>query len=453
MNRSDGRVAVKTTEPSLQRCTYIMPGNEAEEEYRLSTFAKFPHSRINKSLMAYNGFVYVGFKDRCKCYACGVCVESWISSDDPASLTFHLPNCEMATKNFVTNKPRSFNFCQALRNCRDSTCNSAHNRILRSGVAVRRQNNVSLMAPAWVPAINISYTGSGGIGSETQFPCINPRNPAMRNLQDRLASFLGSWPDNILQASILQLAESGFYYLGISDKAKCFSCGGGLQNWSYFDNPDVEHSKYYPTCEFLLQKRGGSFIQGIVDAFPNIRRPVMRNPSRNAVYSGLNTWSAENEGSRNVQNIIDPKITMKNINQMIAEEMEKSSFVRQAKDLGFSKEKIYLAVKSKMEATNTGFNNLDSLVNQIESSPVTMARPKPPVDNQEDMDVSSCPPSVNEMVRLQNLKNCVVCKVEKRNTVLLPCGHLNLCRGCGEKVSMCPSCGCSISEKIKAFPT
>ncbi|KAM5246408.1 baculoviral IAP repeat-containing protein 3-like [Ctenodactylus gundi] len=46
------------------------------------------------------------------------------------------------------------------------------------------------------------------------------------------------------------LARAGFYYTGVNDKVKCFSCGLMLDNWKQGDNPIEKHKKLYPSCSF-----------------------------------------------------------------------------------------------------------------------------------------------------------------------------------------------------------
>jgi len=68
------------------------------------------------------------------------------------------------------------------------------------------------------------------------------------------------------------------FFKGVRDRVKCFYCNGGLQNWRQNDNPWEEHAKWYPICEFLLQRRGPEFIHNVVARFPNINRPLIRAP-------------------------------------------------------------------------------------------------------------------------------------------------------------------------------
>ena len=49
---------------------------------------------------------------------------------------------------------------------------------------------------------------------QLQFPCSNPRNPHMRGMEDRVQTFDQRWPSHRINASIADIANAGFYFLG-----------------------------------------------------------------------------------------------------------------------------------------------------------------------------------------------------------------------------------------------
>ena len=75
-----------------------------------------------------------------------------------------------------------------------------------------------------------------------------------------------------------ELADAGFYFLGERDHTKCFYCGGGLHNWEMMDDPWYEHAKWYPTCEYLLRKKGLEFVTCVGEMYPLLKHPQMVNP-------------------------------------------------------------------------------------------------------------------------------------------------------------------------------
>lgn len=67
--------------------------------------------------------------------------------------------------------------------------------------------------------------------------------------QERLATF-DTWSEQIIPDKY-QLAKTGFYYTGFSDKVSCFSCNIEIYKWEKTDYPWVEHYKHSPSCDFL----------------------------------------------------------------------------------------------------------------------------------------------------------------------------------------------------------
>jgi len=115
---------------------------------------------------------------------------------------------------------------------------------------------------------------------QNQYPCQDPINPHMRDERKRIASFYNkSWNRDFLQASPEELAKAGLFFTGRSDRVKCWYCNGGLQNWDFTDSPIVEHTKWYPQCEFILREKGDEYVQMIYDQNPNLKRPRIRNGS------------------------------------------------------------------------------------------------------------------------------------------------------------------------------
>lgn len=47
------------------------------------------------------------------------------------------------------------------------------------------------------------------------------------------------------------LAKAGFYYTGVDDKVRCFTCGLMLDNWKRGDNAFEKHKRLYPSCSFI----------------------------------------------------------------------------------------------------------------------------------------------------------------------------------------------------------
>nr|CAB3225632.1 baculoviral IAP repeat-containing protein 3-like [Phallusia mammillata] len=92
----DGVIQDRPKDPPGQRSVYIPPGDTFMESYRLSTFIRFPeHSPANPRRLASAGFFYTGYKDRVKCFSCGLCVHDWTISDDVRAARWHRDDCPL----------------------------------------------------------------------------------------------------------------------------------------------------------------------------------------------------------------------------------------------------------------------------------------------------------------------------------------------------------------------
>ncbi|XP_066442507.1 baculoviral IAP repeat-containing protein 7 [Eleutherodactylus coqui] len=78
----------------------------------------------------------------------------------------------------------------------------------------------------------------------------------MRREASRLQTYT-TWPDSN-PVSPRDLARAGFYYLGPLDQVQCFCCRGVLRCWEPGDQPQREHTKYFPSCPFVLGREVGN---------------------------------------------------------------------------------------------------------------------------------------------------------------------------------------------------
>ena len=76
--------------------------------------------------------------------------------------------------------------------------------------------------------------------------------PQYANFKTRLQTFYFpfQWPPSITPGP-RNLAESGFFYEGISDIVVCFTCGGKLHSWHAEDSAYNEHAQWFPNCSFI----------------------------------------------------------------------------------------------------------------------------------------------------------------------------------------------------------
>merc|ERR1712018_1067802 len=105
-----------------------------------------------------------------------------------------------------------------------------------------------------------------------------PANSKYTTPESRLRSFR-DWPPALRQEP-KQLAEAGFYYIGLSDQTKCFYCDGGLRNWQPEDDPWTEHARWFSKCGFVRLIKGDEFISKCLDERPPepLAPEISKNP-------------------------------------------------------------------------------------------------------------------------------------------------------------------------------
>ncbi|XP_069179464.1 baculoviral IAP repeat-containing protein 8-like isoform X2 [Procambarus clarkii] len=91
-------------------------------------------------------------------------------------------------------------------------------------------------------------------------PYAKPRYPGLATYKQRLETFDLSWTGCVKQTSH-ELAESGFFFCGLSDHMRCFFCGNGFRNWEPADDPWTLHAQWYPECTFVNIKKDAQFIK------------------------------------------------------------------------------------------------------------------------------------------------------------------------------------------------
>jgi hypothetical protein len=67
----------------------------------------------------------------------------------------------------------------------------------------------------------------------------------------RKLSFIDKRWDQSVPISADKLSEAGFYFIGVSDFVKCFSCSGIMSNWAKEDDPFTLHMTHFPDCHFV----------------------------------------------------------------------------------------------------------------------------------------------------------------------------------------------------------
>ncbi|XDV26314.1 hypothetical protein PO909_030062 [Leuciscus waleckii] len=191
------------------------------EQERLDTFQNWTPAPVSPAELAKSGFYYLGQGDRVACFSCGGQLSNWEPGDRAVSEhQRHYPNCCFVRGDRADNVPLS----------------------------------------------------DGDLS--------NGSSSAMQQCEERLLTFV-YWPSRITVRPD-QLAKAGFYYVGRNDDVKCFCCDGGLRCWESGDDPWVEHAKWFPRCEYLLQEKGQEFVHQIQARFPRLFEQLLTNGDNNS---------------------------------------------------------------------------------------------------------------------------------------------------------------------------
>lgn len=66
---------------------------------------------------------------------------------------------------------------------------------------------------------------------------------------NRLSSYNCGWSLDFLTPS--QMANAGFYYVGLEDCVRCVFCSTEFSEWKLGDDPLAEHKRRSPYCPFF----------------------------------------------------------------------------------------------------------------------------------------------------------------------------------------------------------
>ena len=116
----------------------------------------------------------------------------------------------------------------------------------------------------------------------------------MYHLEKRIATF-DNWPKETLVKGF-QLAEAGFFYLGIADRVQCVFCDGILRNWDPGDDPWKEHERHFKHCPFIQCKRNGrdlSMSSGVFISGQNARHPDFADFVQRLLTFTSTKWSGQ----------------------------------------------------------------------------------------------------------------------------------------------------------------
>ncbi|XP_060599289.1 baculoviral IAP repeat-containing protein 3-like [Ruditapes philippinarum] len=349
-------------------------------------------SKPDKSSLVACGFFYTGNQDLVRCFQCGIGLKDWTKEDDPMNEHIqHSTSCSFLVQKFGKHELDQMK------------------RALVRGIS---DNNIDAVSTNPSPL---------------QYPI---RSPRYQTMEARIASFQ-NFPKQI-SISHQNLAVAGLFYTGQGDLCRCFTCDGGLKDWSSGDDPIKEHATYFPNCSYIIKLKGQEYVrlqqQGRTD---NQQRGAEggNNISTNPIQT-LPT-SFEN------MSVLDtnPEYSSFNVSQVVQK-------------LGYAEIDVITA-KAELERRGNKFPTAEDVVNTIldlqESASGSQNTPQS-AENGNDVNAM-----VEENEKLNRLVNCMLCVPGEANILFLPCTHHRVCQDCSKDITYCPVCGMFVKQKVKTF--
>lgn len=368
-------------------------------EHRLYTFEQYwgeENSFRNYRLLVKYGFFCLGQGDAVECFCCHLVIANWDRNDDPKQRHVELsPVCRFIRGEESGDIPlqpeprRSLPAApttsrQSPMPGRLSSHSSPYQSLGHNPVAHPTPEGAAAQEPL-LPSASLVERNNLFL----EFPCVNPANPAMREEHARLQTLNNSAfrQNSRLRASNEELASAGMYYLGDSDRCKCWFCDGGLMDFLPDDDPWVEHAKYFPQCEFLLQQKGPAWVTAISVQNPNIQRPIFPQRENRVLPNVVSSPHPLPPAPVPLDRIEDPQQQL-HMRDEILEEGMRSEPVETARQMGFTDDQIRDVQMRKIISSNCCFQTSESLVDALLNPDGIPDSPEPPSQPRNVIDMS-----------------------------------------------------------------
>ncbi|XP_034658555.1 LOW QUALITY PROTEIN: death-associated inhibitor of apoptosis 1 [Drosophila subobscura] len=394
---------------------YSIMNEYNREEARLKTFANWPLAWLDKNQLARTGMFYTNEDDKVKCYFCEVEIGRWDLDDQP--VPEHLrwsPNCPLLRRRTTNNVPLnsealerilppiSYDICGA----NESTVELRESAYPEGRIPMSHITQSTGMNTVASPLMGSTATSTaatqanGDVQPETCRHVASgnyfPEYPEYAVESARLRTF-EEWPRNLKQKPI-QLAEAGFFYTGVGDRVRCFSCGGGLKDWDDNDEPWEQHALWLSQCRFVKLMKGQLYI----DAVAAKPEPVAEKDETST--STAETPAAASTTAPTTATVEAP-----------SGDVAPSAATR-------IYEKIVSAAANQEGSTT--------------ASPST---------------AGGAAPAPNGSPVIPEEKLCKICYAAEYNTAFLPCGHVVACAKCASSVTKCPLCRKPFTDVMRVY--
>jgi len=471
------------------------------ESARLQTFRSWTHPYPRPADLANAGFIFAGSSNRpdlVRCVFCGQYVGNWEEEDFP--ITEHrslFPQCPFIQGHEVGNIPLSqfpspfmsaspgFNSSPGSM-MQNTTPESIDETGLRedsfdvTGIQPRGRDANSGPEKR-SPNVNI-FNGT----NKPDDPNLNiirhtgPASTKYSTVEARLRTFK-DWPPALKQEP-RQLADAGFYYIGLSDQTKCFYCEGGLRNWQPNDDPWTEHARWFTKCGYVRLIKGDEFIAKCVSEIPTEIPPKGRDTSATSRLSEEDLRAMM--GHSLVQEVLAMKIPQNKVEIALKQrgkmyptahelasaalcvQLEQICTIPEPRNTSESQQpSTSTAEHSEQANSNLSVPGPSNTLNQPQqppeqsqnSTPMTPAVPGTEDGTQDQSGSVGSAASKNPMdleqenQRLKEAQTCKICMDNQIGVVFLPCGHFICCVKCAPSLRDCPYCRQSIHGTVKTY--
>ena len=235
-------------------------------------------------------------------------------------------------------------------------------------------------------------------------PLDDAKHPSMSEFSARLSTFSNGWLKSHTRADPEDFAIAGLYYIQKKDHVVCFYCGGGLKNWDFDDNPYHLHAKMYPSCSYIINKKGHRFVNKIAQA--SHQKPVFNRCN----FGGTTVVMSRNSAG------VSTEVVKK-----------RQQHVDKTSESGVCSKQTH--IYSKFVFGGNALVSNQPTVTQTTAGSSSSASLKQPKER----------------------KMCEVCQKHSCDTVFLPCGHSHYCLMCSSAMKKCPICKRDISNRVKIY--
>lgn len=354
------------------------------ESERLKTFENFPCDFMDRSLLAKTGMYYTGMDDKCKCYFCDVEIGRWERLDCPIGEHMRFSqNCPLLRRRHTDNVPLDY---------------ESFNRVLPpASYDVCGANDSLMVPPAVVTPLDLNGSPSVDVpppASTSSTSTYYPDHPEYAVISARLRSY-ADWPRHMKQKPH-ELSAAGFFYTGVGDRVKCFSCGGGLKDWDDGDQPWEQHALWLSNCNFLKLIKGEAYIESVKENYKKQQeqqqqQQQLQEQSATSASCGGNDVDIQTTPSTDVGTM-----------------MASTSTVSQSVETNDPKSRLSNSIQTAVELNE-------------------------------------------EKKVLTEERLCKICYTEEYNTLFIPCGHVVACANCAMSVTKCPLCRKPFTSIVRAY--